>query len=60
MIKAECKHVSVVDYRKGLGHTEELSIGAGDGAEQKKARTDQWGAVAVKPALAGEKKTSSD
>ncbi len=54
MIKAECKHVSVVDYRKGMGHTEEISVGDDDTVEKKSARTDEWGSVAVKPALLSE------
>lgn len=58
MIKAECKHVSVVDYRKGMGHTEDLSISHGETVEKHEARTDEWGAVAVKPALLGGKKPS--
>lgn len=57
MIKAECKHVSVVDYRKGFGHTEELSVGAKDRLEFESARTEDWSAVAVKPGLLGQKKT---
>lgn len=57
MMKAECKHISVVDYRKGLGHTEELSV-SGDTLETATARTEDWGAVAVKPGLLGRKKTS--
>ena len=56
MMKAECKHVSIVDYRKGLGHTEELSVGDGDTLETANARTEDWGAVAVKPGLLGRKK----
>lgn len=58
MIKAECKYVSVVDYRKGMGHTENIAMGDDERVEKHEARTDQWGAVAVKPALLGEKKPS--
>jgi nitroimidazol reductase NimA-like FMN-containing flavoprotein (pyridoxamine 5'-phosphate oxidase superfamily) len=54
MMKAECKHLSVVDYRKGLGHTEELSVTDGNLVE----RAEDWGAVAVKPGLLGAKKTT--
>lgn len=56
MIKAECQHVSVVDYRKGLGHTEELSVGDGNTLDTPNARIEDWGAVAVKPGLLGRKK----
>ena len=55
MMKAECKHVSVVDYRKGLGHTEELSVDGGT-LETASARIEDWAAVAVKPGLLGRKK----
>ena len=58
MIKAECKHVSVVDYRKGLGHTEELSVGDDGALETAEARMEDWRAVAVKPGLLGRKKVS--
>ena len=58
LIKAECKHISVIDYRKGLGHTEELSVGDGDSVEKQETRTEEWGAVAVKPGLLGGKKRS--
>ena len=58
LIKAECKHVSVVDYRKGLGHTEELSVLDDEKVETKETRTEEWGAVAVKPGLLGRKKRS--
>ena len=58
MMKAECKHVSVVDYRKGLGHTEESSVGDGTALEATGARVENWGAVAVKPGILGEKKKS--
>ena len=58
MIKAECRHVSIVDYRKGRGHTEELSIDDGETAKTSQARTEEWGAVAVKPALLRGKKRS--
>ena len=55
MIKAECKHLSVVDYRKGLGHTKEISIGDDETAETVETRTEEWGATAVKPGLLGGK-----
>lgn len=58
MMKAICKHVSVVDYRKGIGHTEELSTGDGNALEITNARTENWGAVAVKPGLLGRKNSS--
>ena len=58
MMKAVCEHVSVVDYRKGLGHTEELSVGDENTLETRNARIEEWGAVVVKPGLLGRRKTS--
>lgn len=58
LIKAECKHLSVVDYRKGLGHTEELSVADAATVAKHDTRTEEWGAVAVKPGLLGRKKRS--
>lgn len=50
MMKAECHHVTVLDYRRGPGHTEELSVTEGS-AQRKVVRADQWGTSAVKPGL---------
>ena len=30
VMRADCKYVSLLDYNKGLGHTEALTIGGGD------------------------------
>jgi len=51
MIKASCQFVSVLDYRKGRGHIDELSIEEGR-ATRLEARTDEWGSAAVKPGVA--------
>jgi nitroimidazol reductase NimA-like FMN-containing flavoprotein (pyridoxamine 5'-phosphate oxidase superfamily) len=48
MMKAECQHVTVLDYRVAPGHTEELSVSEGK-AQPQGAKTDDWGSVAVKP-----------
>lgn len=32
LMRARCKYVSVLDYSKGIGHSEELTVG-GDGAQ---------------------------
>lgn len=50
MMKAECQHVTVLDFRRGPGHTEELSVTEG-GAQRTGAKTDEWGTAAVKPGL---------
>ena len=51
LIRASCQFVSVLDYRKGAGHIDELSIEDGR-ATHRDARTDQWGSAAVKPGIA--------
>lgn len=43
IMRADCKHVSIVDYTKGLGHTESLTIGVEADATARK-RKDEWGA----------------
>ncbi|HEX8841974.1 MAG TPA: pyridoxamine 5'-phosphate oxidase family protein [Sphingomicrobium sp.] len=50
MMKAACQFVSVLDYRKGPGHVDELSIDD-RGAARREAHTDKWGSTAVKPGL---------
>jgi nitroimidazol reductase NimA-like FMN-containing flavoprotein (pyridoxamine 5'-phosphate oxidase superfamily) len=50
MIKATCQFVSVLDYRKGLGHIDEISV-TDEGTARHHARTDEWGSEAVKPGL---------
>jgi nitroimidazol reductase NimA-like FMN-containing flavoprotein (pyridoxamine 5'-phosphate oxidase superfamily) len=56
LMKASCQFVSVLDYRQGPGHVEELAIGE-EGVERSEPRTDQWGAEAVKPGLLRPKQT---
>ena len=50
MMKATCQFVSVLDYRKGAGHIDEISIDSGTTARQD-ARIEQWGSAAVRPGL---------
>jgi len=47
MMRAACKYVSILDYTKGLGHTDSLTVGAGI-AVMDPARTDDWGLSAVR------------
>lgn len=50
MMKAVCQFVTVLDFRRGPGHTEELSVS--EGAPQREGvRTDVWGTSAVKPGM---------
>ena len=46
MMMAECKYVSVLDYRKGPGHTEEFIVGDGTAALAPKGKTEAWGSSA--------------
>jgi len=50
MMKATCQFVSVLDYRKGPGHIDELSI-SDEGATRQHPRTEQWGSATVKPGM---------
>ena len=43
IMRADCQFVSVVDYTKGLGHTESLTIGIEAGTTASR-RKDEWGA----------------
>ena len=38
MMRADCKYVSVLDYSKGLGHSEALTIGAASTADEPAGR----------------------
>jgi nitroimidazol reductase NimA-like FMN-containing flavoprotein (pyridoxamine 5'-phosphate oxidase superfamily) len=56
MMRAACQFVSVLDYRKGPGHVEELSISDENTARAHDPRTEDWGSCAVKPGLLRPKK----
>ena len=58
MIKATCQFVSILDFRKGPGHIEELSI-ADEGTPRQETRTEPWGLAAVRPGLMRPKHVSS-
>ena len=47
MMRADCIYVSVLDYRKGLGHTEALTIGFGDAAPMCLPQSDDSGSRAA-------------
>ena len=48
MMRALCKHISILDFSEGLGHADELTVGAGI-ALMEPARTDDWGLSGLKP-----------
>jgi nitroimidazol reductase NimA-like FMN-containing flavoprotein (pyridoxamine 5'-phosphate oxidase superfamily) len=50
MMKAECQYVTVLDYRRAPGHTEDMSVSDGSTRRQG-VKTDDWGTAAVKPGL---------
>jgi nitroimidazol reductase NimA-like FMN-containing flavoprotein (pyridoxamine 5'-phosphate oxidase superfamily) len=50
MMKAACQHVTILDFRRGPGHTEELYVSQGS-AQMESVRADRWGTSAVKPGM---------
>lgn len=55
MMRAACRFVSILDYTKGLGHTDGLTVGIGGVASMDPARTDDWGLATVKRKLKARK-----
>ena len=43
LMRADLKYVSVLDYSKGLGHTEAVSIGEDNGVLAHASRREVWG-----------------
>ena len=43
LMRADCKHVSVLDYTLVFGHTEAFSIGEGDAPIKHGRRKEAWG-----------------
>lgn len=50
MMRATCQFVSVLDYREGPGHIDEISI-SHEGRTRHHPRTEQWGSATVKPGM---------
>jgi nitroimidazol reductase NimA-like FMN-containing flavoprotein (pyridoxamine 5'-phosphate oxidase superfamily) len=48
MMRAFCKHVSILDFSEGMGHADELTVGASGIAQMAPARTDDWGLSGLK------------
>lgn len=48
MMRVVCQYVSVLDYSKGLGHNEALTIGGDDAAMTHSSRTEDWGSTAAR------------
>jgi nitroimidazol reductase NimA-like FMN-containing flavoprotein (pyridoxamine 5'-phosphate oxidase superfamily) len=55
MMRAFCKYVSILDFSEGLGHADEITIGASGIAAMEAARTDDWGLSGLQPKQAGDK-----
>ena len=49
LMRADCKYVSVLDYREGLGHTEAFTINDDGTASPAAARKDEWGSLRPPP-----------
>lgn len=47
MMRAVCEYVSVLDYSKGLGHTEALTIGVGDATPMHAHQKNDLGSSAA-------------
>ncbi len=45
IMRADCKYVTVLDYRRGPGYTEEYTINDMGTASAAAARHDEWGSV---------------
>ena len=57
MMKVACQFISVLDYRQGPGHVDDLSLND-QGIARHDTRTEQWGSTAVKPGMIRPKKIS--
>ena len=43
LIRAQCRHISVLDFTQGFGHAETLTIGGDGSASDNAAGTTEWG-----------------
>ena len=53
MMRAFCKHISILDFSEGPGHADELTVGAAGLATMEAARTDDWGLSDLQPKRGG-------
>ena len=49
LMRAICRHVSILDFTKGLGHADELTVGVGGVSTMEARRLDDWGLTQLKP-----------
>ena len=50
MMKATCQFLSVLDYREGPGHVDEISI-SDEGRATYQPRIEPWGSATVRPGM---------
>jgi nitroimidazol reductase NimA-like FMN-containing flavoprotein (pyridoxamine 5'-phosphate oxidase superfamily) len=43
MMRAALRYVSILDFSKGFGHTDALTVGVGGVSQMEPARDDDWG-----------------
>ena len=43
LMRAICRHISILDFTKGLGHADELTVGVGGVSTMEARRLDDWG-----------------
>jgi nitroimidazol reductase NimA-like FMN-containing flavoprotein (pyridoxamine 5'-phosphate oxidase superfamily) len=48
LMRAICRHVSILDFTKGLGHANELTVGVGGVSTMESRRLDDWGLSKLK------------
>lgn len=48
MMRAFCKFISILDFSEGLGHADEITVGASGISGMEPARTDDWGLSGLK------------
>jgi nitroimidazol reductase NimA-like FMN-containing flavoprotein (pyridoxamine 5'-phosphate oxidase superfamily) len=48
LMRAICRHLSILDFTKGQGHAVEVTVGVGGVSSMEPARTDDWGLSQLK------------
>ena len=49
MMRAALRYVSILDFSKGFGHTDALTVAPGGVAQMEPARDDDWGYLPASP-----------
>lgn len=53
LMRAACRHVSILDYTKGLGHVDSMTVGISGVSSMDPAETDDWAYLHVDPPSGG-------